>query len=65
VPGICDSCGDEVADLAALHRIYVLSDADRSEPTAQRSSEIEHWCFPCRTHYPHELIVEGPPEAVD
>ncbi|MDQ6696390.1 MAG: hypothetical protein M3Z46_02895 [Actinomycetota bacterium] len=56
MPGVCDSCGDEVDDLVAVHRIYVMPATD-GEVSAQRSSEIEHWCFPCRTHYPHELIV--------
>lgn len=56
MPGVCDSCGDEVGDLVALHRIYVVPAAD-GEVSAERASEIEHWCFPCRTHYPHELII--------
>jgi hypothetical protein len=57
VPGVCDSCGDEVDDPAALHRIYVHPAPD-GQVRAERSPDIEHWCYPCRTHYPHELIVE-------
>jgi hypothetical protein len=56
VPGVCDSCGDEVDDLVALHRIYVVP-AVNGEVSAERASEVEQWCFPCRTHYPHELIT--------
>jgi len=54
---VCDSCGDEVADLVALHRIYVVAAGDDGEARAERAPDIEQWCFPCRTHYPHEEII--------
>lgn len=57
MPGVCDSCGDDVEDRWAVHRIYVAAAADGGEMHGERLSEIEHWCLPCRTHYPHEVIV--------
>ena len=57
MPGVCDSCGDEVDDLVALHRIYVVPTGEGGEVRAERTRDIEHWCYPCRTHYPHELII--------
>jgi hypothetical protein len=57
VPGVCDSCGDEVDDVVAVHRIYVTPDADGKLENVDVMRDIELWCFPCRTHYPHEVIV--------
>jgi hypothetical protein len=68
--GICDSCGDASDGLVGVHRIYLRPSA--AEPggidslhaeqavLADVMTEIEQWCFPCRAHYPHEVIdVEG------
>lgn len=56
MPGVCDSCGDEVADLVALHRVYVTPAPDGTVGEVDVVRDIEHWCFPCRTHYPHDVI---------
>ena len=56
MPGVCDSCGDDVEDLVALHRIYVRATPDGAVEQVDVVRDIEHWCFPCRTHYPHEVI---------
>ena len=59
MPGVCDSCGDEVADLVAVHRIYVTATPDGLIESTEVVRDIEQWCFPCRTHYPHEVIDVG------
>jgi hypothetical protein len=50
----CESCGADEPDLHAVHRKYVTPadwDQERSERVLD---EVEHWCFACLTHYPHE-----------
>jgi len=61
--GICDSCGDASDMLVGVHRIYLrpaasgLSDAVGEQAVhADVMTEIEQWCFPCRAHYPHEVL---------
>jgi len=52
----CDSCGFEDADLAPVHRVYVTpADWDREEKV-EVMTDVEHWCVPCRTHYPHQEL---------
>lgn len=54
--GTCDSCGDEARDdLATLHRLYVTPAAWDTEEKVTEVDEVERWCVPCRTHYPHRL----------
>lgn len=61
-PGTCDSCGGEGRDdLAALHRLYVTPAAWDTEEEVTELAEVEHWCIPCRTHYPHRPVAEGSP----
>ena len=65
--GICDSCGDASDVLVGVHRIYLRPTAGEtgdagSEQTvhADVMTDIEQWCFPCRAHYPHEVLdLEG------
>ena len=54
----CDSCGrdDPEADVLAVHRVYVTPAAWDTEERADVQDEVEHWCFPCRTHYPHQEV---------
>ena len=55
----CDSCGVEDSDLAPVHRVYVTpADWDREEKVDVVPG-VEHWCVPCRTHYPHQELSEG------
>jgi hypothetical protein len=57
--GTCDSCGDGRDDLVRLHRVYVTPETWDTPGRAVVVDEVERWCFPCRTHYPHEPVAEG------
>ena len=52
----CDSCGrdEPETDLLAVHRVYVTPEAWDTEGKVEVVDEVERWCFPCRTHYPHQ-----------
>jgi len=59
----CDSCGAPADDVAAVHRVYVTPGAwdltaadERSADTADVLDEVERWCFPCRSQYPHQPL---------
>jgi hypothetical protein len=55
-PGTCDSCGGADSELAEVRRVYVTpADWDREE-RMEVVAETEHWCWPCRTHYPHQEL---------
>ena len=54
--GHCHSCGDENVAVVPLHRIYLTPEAWDQEEKVEVQSEVEHWCFPCRTSYPHQLL---------
>lgn len=56
----CDSCGSPEADLAAVHRVYLETDDHGRVTGARTMDDVERWCVPCRTMYPHE-----PAEADD
>ena len=53
--GECDSCGDKVDDLTAVHRQYVTPEAWDTPGRVQTLDEVEHWCVVCLIHYPHEV----------
>ena len=61
--GPCDSCGAPADDLAQVHRVYVTPgawDLGADEPapdTVQVLDEVETWCFPCRSQYPHQPVA--------
>ena len=49
--------------LVGVHRIYLrpkaggLADAAGEQAVqADVMTDIEQWCFPCRAHYPHEVL---------
>ena len=50
----CDSCGSPEPDLVPVHRVYVTPEAWDTEGKVEVQPEVEAWCFPCRTSYPHE-----------
>lgn len=52
--GTCDSCGADARDLAPVRRVYVTPEAWDTDEKIDVIDEIERWCFPCRTHYPHQ-----------
>lgn len=54
----CDSCGGPADDLVEVHRLYVTPESWDTEGSVTRVEETERWCFPCRTHYPHETVGE-------
>jgi hypothetical protein len=54
----CESCGHDTDDLAAVQRIYLIEGADDASRTTVLD-DIEQWCFPCRSLYPHRPVVEG------
>ena len=54
--GTCDSCGSEATDLVTVHRVYLTpADWDREEKV-EVVDAVERWCWPCRTHYPHQEV---------
>jgi hypothetical protein len=59
-PPTCDSCGAAADDRAPVRRVYVTPggwDADAQAPAddhVQVLDEVEQWCFPCRSQYPHQ-----------
>jgi hypothetical protein len=55
----CGSCGIEGEELVAVHRVYVTPEAWDTEGKVEVLDEVEHWCFPCRTSYPHQELDEG------
>jgi hypothetical protein len=50
----CDSCGREESELVAVHRVYVVPESWDTPGSEKTLTEVEHWCFSCRTHYPHQ-----------
>jgi len=55
--GPCDSCGRDSTDLEQVHRVYVTPESWDTEEKAEVQSDVEAWCFPCRTHYPHQEVA--------
>ncbi len=64
VIGVCESCGREDEETVRVRRYYVTPEA-WDTPGRVEPGDEEHWCFVCRTHYPHELLdgEPGDPEA--
>jgi hypothetical protein len=54
--GRCDSCGDDGVEVVRVHRIYVTPEDWDTEEKVEVLDEVETWCFPCRTSYPHEVL---------
>ncbi len=52
--GTCESCGRDATDLVAVHRAYITPAAWDEPEVVDVQPGTEQWCFPCRTHYPHE-----------
>jgi hypothetical protein len=65
----CESCGDQSDDLVTVRRLYLAAgvsplEADGAIATGgddvlERVEGTERWCFPCRTMYPHETVVDA------
>jgi hypothetical protein len=52
----CDSCGAPASELAEVRRVYVTPEAWDRAGKVEVDDEVERWCFPCRTHYPHQPV---------
>jgi hypothetical protein len=61
----CDSCGAPADDVASVHRVYVTprawdltgDDDEATEDKVDVLDEVERWCFPCRSQYPHQPLT--------
>ncbi len=54
----CTSCGRDEDELYAVRRRYVTP-AEWDTPARDvLLDEIEHWCYVCCTHYPHDPVEE-------
>jgi hypothetical protein len=60
--GTCDSCGRGDEDVTEVVRLYVVPESWDQEHRVTEAEGTEQWCFPCRTHYPHRVVGEEPPE---
>lgn len=56
-PLICESCGGDADRLHPVRRKYVTVGSWDQEASERVVDEVEHWCFACLTHYPHEPAV--------
>ena len=54
----CESCGADDEVLYAVHRQYVTPAAWDTPAREVTLDDVERWCFPCCTHYPH-VPVDG------
>ena len=52
--GTCDSCGSDGVEVLQVHRAYVTPEAWDTEGKVDIVADVERWCYPCRTHYPHQ-----------
>jgi hypothetical protein len=52
----CSSCGREDEETVAVQRVYVTPETWDTEGKVEVMDEVEHWCFACRTHYPHQEV---------
>jgi hypothetical protein len=63
-PGECESCGATDEALTLVRRLYVTPPSWDQQGSV-REGDQEHWCFVCRTHYPHVLPGEPIPTFPD
>jgi hypothetical protein len=55
-PARCESCGAPDDDLAPVHRVYVTPEAWDTDEQVEVVDDVERWCFPCRSSYPHQPL---------
>ena len=53
---VCENCARDDDDLAPVKRLYVVPETWDSPGSVTRTTDVERWCFSCRTQYPHEDI---------
>ncbi len=54
--GTCESCGTSEVEVQPVRRAYVTPEAWDQEEKVEVVDDVERWCFPCRTHYPHQEV---------
>src|SRR3546814_18732058 len=59
----CDSCGDRAPDVVAVHRAYLTPAARDTAEKVEVHDDVERWCSPCSTSYPHPETAEQPQEV--
>ena len=52
----CESCGADDPVLYAVRRRYVTPESWDTPGSDRLMAEVEHWCYACCTHYPHEPV---------
>ena len=55
--GTCTSCGENDVEVVTVRRVYLTPASWDTEERVEVVDEVEQWCFPCRTHYPHEVTA--------
>ena len=55
----CDSCGFDADELWPVHRVYVTPEAWDTPGSEKVLDDVEHWCFACLSHYPHQPVEPG------
>jgi hypothetical protein len=61
VPATCDSCGRDGEEVAPVHRVYVTPETWDTPGRVDVVADIEHWCYVCRAHYPHQAVDDEEP----
>lgn len=57
----CESCGADVDEVVPVRRVWEIPEAWDRPASRTVDTDTERWCFPCRTHYPHELLEDDAP----
>ena len=52
----CESCGRADETTVAVRRVYVTPESWDQEGSVEVQPEVEHWCWVCQAHYPHEPV---------
>ena len=51
--------------LYAVRRRYVTPESWDTPGSDRLMTDVEHWCFACCTHYPHEQVGDGTDTGAD
>jgi len=52
---VCENCAREDDDLVTVRRVYVVPESWDTPGSSTTMSEVELWCFSCRSMYPYEV----------
>lgn len=53
---VCESCGGADDELLPVRRVYLRDDRPGGEPVDRVGVEVELWCVPCTSQYPHRPV---------